>query len=338
MRSTLRLILFIIAAASSAVSQTIASKASQTVVSEGYFIGADGIRLSYRRVGSGKNLIVLLHGGPGSNMNAVWLDLEPLARKHTVLMYDQRGGGRSEIIKDRGKLKYTDHVRDLEALRKQFGLERLVLVGESWGAGLAALYAMEHPDRVRRLLLLGPMPPSRALITRRLEKTDERIDFSKRIAEFRHALPTASDPLALCREFFSVYMAALFFDPASTGRRRGSSCDAPPEGVRNYMVVNDATFSSLGEYDLVPKLGQLLIPTLIVEGEQSIPTLESVHAWAEAMPNARLLLIPNSGHFPQVEQPHLFFPAVERFLNGGWPTAALVKRKTAIKRSDRSRS
>ena len=63
-------------------------------------LGADGVRLFYRKVGKGKNVIVLLHGGPGSNMNAVWLDLEPLAGKHTVLMYDQRGGGRSEIIKD----------------------------------------------------------------------------------------------------------------------------------------------------------------------------------------------------------------------------------------------
>ena len=262
-------------------------------------------------------------------MNAVWLDLERLARNRAVLMYDQRGGGRSEIIKNPNKLKYRDHVRDLEALRKRFGLKRMVLAGESWGAGLAALYAMEHPHRVSRLLLLGPMPPSKSFLTRRLEKTDERTDFSKRLAEFRNFLPTASDPIALCREFFAAYGAALFFDPAAFSRRRGSSCDAPAEGVRNYMVINDATFGSLGEYDLVPKLRQLWIPALIVEGAQSIPTLDSVHTWAEAMPNARLLLIPSSGHFPQVEQPRLFFPAVENFLNGGWPKGAVTKRKSA---------
>lgn len=331
MRHPRGLIFFIIAASSSAISQSNVSKAYEAVANEGYFTAADGVRLFYRRVGSGKNLIVLLHGGPGSNMNAVWLDLEPLARKHTVLMYDQRGGGRSEIIKDPSRLKYTDHVRDLEALRKQFGLKRMMLVGESWGAGLAALYALEHPNRVNRLLLLGPMPPSRALVTRRLEKTDERIDFSKRLAEFRRALPTASNPVALCREFFGAYRAALFFDQTAFSRRRGSSCDAPPEGVRNYMVVNDATFGSLGNYDFLPKLRQLWIPALIVEGAQSVPTLDSAHAWAEAMPNARLLLIRNSGHFPQVEQPRHFFPAVERFLSGGWPKTAAIKRKAALK-------
>ncbi len=330
MRRTRIFIYFIIAVASSAASHSVYSQASNPVTTEGYFSGADGVRLFYRKVGSGKNPIVLLHGGPGSNMNAVWLDLEPLARKHSVLMYDQRGGGRSEIIKDPNRLRYTDHVSDLEAARKQFGLERMVLVGESWGAGLAALYTMEYPNRVGRLLLLGPMPPSRALVNRRLEKTDERIDFSKRLGEFRSALPTTSDPLALCREFFGVYRAALFFDQTAASRRRGSSCDAPQEGVRNYMVVNDATFASLGEYDLLPKLRQIRIPTLIVEGEQSTPTLDSVRAWAEAMPTSRLLLIPDSGHFPQVEQPNLFFPAVERFLHGGWPATAVVTRKAAV--------
>lgn len=323
--------LLTLANAPTVFAQSVDSRAT----SEGYVAAADGVRLFYRKVGKGKDVIVVLHGGPGSNMNAVWLDLEPLAKQRMVLMYDQRGGGRSEIIKDPNKLKYTDHVRDLEVLRKQFGLRQMVLVGESWGAGLAALYALEYPHRVRRLLLLGPMPPSRALMTRRLGRTDERLEFSKRLAEFRNALQAASDPIALCREFFAAYGAALFFDPNAFSRRRGSSCDAPAEGVRNYMLINDATFRSLGEYDLLPKLRQLWIPALIVEGAQSIPTLDSAHAWAESMPNARLLLIPESGHFPQVEQPRHFFPAVENFLSGSWPKGAVNKHKT-VNRVSRS--
>ncbi|HYX28418.1 MAG TPA: formate dehydrogenase accessory protein FdhE [Pyrinomonadaceae bacterium] len=75
----------------------------------------------------------------------------------------------------------------------------------------------------------------------------------------------------------------------------------------------------------------LRTPTLIVEGEQSTPTLEGVRAWAEAMPNARLLLISNSGHFPQVERPDLFFPSVERFLRGAWPTGAVAGRTGAVR-------
>jgi proline iminopeptidase len=325
MKRTLLFILFIASVTPFVLRQSVDSKTPKPNIDEGYFTGADGVRLFYRKVGPGKNPIVLLHGGPGSNMNSVWPDLEPLAKRFTVLMYDQRGGGRSQVIKDPSKLRYTEHVRDLEALREHFGIRRMTLVGESWGAGLAALYAAEHPDRVGRLLLLGPMPPSRALVSRRFAKTDERVDFSKRLADFRHGLAATSDPVALCRDFFGAYAAALFYDQAAISRRRGSPCDTAPEGVRNYMAVNDATLGSLGDYDLSAQLRRLRVPALVVEGEQSAPTLESARAWAEALPHARLLLIPKSGHFPQVERPDLFFPAVERFLRGRWPREAVTR-------------
>jgi proline iminopeptidase len=295
-------------------------------VTEGYFSGADGVRLFYRKAGKGKIIFVLLHGGPGGNINSVWPDLEPLAKNHTVLMYDQRGSGRSQLIKDPALLTAAHHVRDLEALRQHFGLNQMTLIGESWGAGLAALYTAKHAKHVSRLLLLGPMPPTKVLATRRFDKVNESTDFYKRLADLRHAMPTASDPIDLCRKMFGAYLKAYFFDQSAISRRRGSSCDAPPDAVRNYVIVNEATFASLRDWDFLPMLTKLQQPALVVEGEQSAPTVESVQAWAKAMPNARLLLIPNAGHFPQVEQPEAFFPAVERFLRGGWPKEAKFAR------------
>lgn len=320
MRQVFVCILFVIAATTLAgdqtvaCDQTVAEQTSKVSASEGYFEAAEGVRLFYRKAGRGKDVVVLLHGGPGGNMNSVWPDLVPLAERRTVLMYDQRGGGRSQIIKDPLLLTASHHVRDLEALRRHFGLKRMTLIGESWGAGLAALYAAEHPGRVTRLLLLGPMPTTKALATRRFDKVNESTDFYKRLAEFRQQMPAASDPIALCREMFAVYLTAYFFDQSAISRRRSSSCDAPPEGVRNYVVVNDATFASLKDWDFRPMLARLRQSALVVEGEQSITTIESARAWAAAMPNARLLLIPSAGHFPQVERPDLFFPAVEMFL------------------------
>lgn len=70
----------------------------QTV--EGYVKGADDIRLFYRKVGRGRPITILLHGGPGSSISAAWPDLEPLSNGRAILMYDQRGGGRSELIRD----------------------------------------------------------------------------------------------------------------------------------------------------------------------------------------------------------------------------------------------
>ena len=283
---------------------------------QGYLTGADGVRLFYRRIGSGLRAIVVLHGGPGSNLNAVWPDLEPLARAgRSIFLYDQRGGGRSQVIKDPAKLTAAHHVRDLEAVRAHFRFDRITLVGESWGAGLAALYAAEHPSRVERLLLIGPMPPTRELLDRRMDDSDERTGFRKRLADISRALPDAADPVAVCKEFFSLDVKQLFFRPESIARRRGSSCNTSPEGVRNYFVVNKATFDSLGAFDLRPTLARLTIPAMVIEGEKSIPsTVESARVFARSIPGAKLVLVPEAGQFPQVERPDLFFPEVEAFL------------------------
>lgn len=278
------------------------------------FTTPDGVRLHYRVIGRSSSIVLLLHGGPGSNYNAVWPDLTPLGDRHTVVMYDQRGGGRSDIIRDPSRLTADDHVRDLEALREHLHLARLTIIGESWGSGLALLYASKHPDRVERIVFLGPMPPTKAMMTRRFDQVNDTTDFYRRLAEMRRAMPTAEDPVALCRTMFAEYLKAYFIDQGAMVRRRGSSCDAPPEAVRNYQVVNDATLKSLGDWNFLPMLARLQHRALVIEGAGSTPTLESVRAWAAALPNAQLVLIPNAGHFPQVENPDALFPALESFL------------------------
>ena len=282
---------------------------------EGFVEGADGVRLFYRTVGASRPVAVLLHGGPGSNSNGVWPDLQPLARTHTVVMYDQRGGGRSEIIKDPSRLTATHHVRDLEALRSTLGLQRFALIGESWGAGLAILYAGTHPEQVERLLLIGPMPPTRAILERRRDESDQAMGLRGQLDRVRRAMADSPDPIATCREFFSLYLKQFFVSPDGITRRRGSSCDGPPEGVRNYFVVNDATFASLGDWDFRPLLRRLTMPAMVIEGEQSISsTVLSAREAAQALPNATLVLVPGAGHYPQVEQPERFFETVGRFL------------------------
>lgn len=284
----------------------------------GYLTTPDGVRLFYTRIGNAAPVAVLLHGGPGSNINAVWPDLEPLGRGQTVLMYDQRGGGRSQIITDPARLSAALHVSDLEAVRAHFQLNQMMLIGESWGAGLATLYAAKYPERVERLLLLGPMPPTRELLDRRMGQSDEAMGFRARLAEIVRAMPDSQEPEATCRTFFAAYLPQFFARPENVSRRRGDSCNAPPEGVRNYFVVNQATFASLGEYDLRPTLGRLRMPALVIEGAKSIPsTVESARVFAQFLSNGKLELIPEAGHYPQVERPDEFFPLVERFLRGG---------------------
>jgi len=117
-------------------SQTTSRPSRYGPVTEGYFSGADGVRLFYRRVGTKGNPIVFLHGGPGLGIGDGGYDMEPLARGRSLIMYDQRGSGRSEIVSGPRLLTVAYQVRDLEAFRQHFNLERMTVVGLSWGTGL----------------------------------------------------------------------------------------------------------------------------------------------------------------------------------------------------------
>lgn len=297
-------------------------------ISEGYFPAADGVRLFYRKVGNGKTVVVCLHGGPGLNIASGCLDAEPLARGRTLLMYDQRGSGRSQLVSEPKRLTARDHVRDLEALRQHFGIERLTLIGFSWGAGLAAMYAMEHLERVERLILVAPLPPARTPYwPQRLAKVAGKLgpDVAARVDEIRQRLPYASDreTLDLCHELRVGYRAYLA-NPADVSRVR-DRCDVPPASIRNGITVARVTIDSLGDWDFRPGLSRVTVPALVVEGAETEVPLEATREWVAVMPRARLLLIPGAGHELWAEQPEAFLSAAEQFVSGESTERAKVR-------------
>jgi hypothetical protein len=89
----------------------------------GYFPGADGLRLFYRKVGNGAETAVYLHGGPW-NMSDGGYNLDELGDGRTLIAFDQRSGGHSELANTQALLTADYYVRDLEALRQHFELEQ----------------------------------------------------------------------------------------------------------------------------------------------------------------------------------------------------------------------
>src|SRR2546422_2886860 len=116
----------------------------------------DGVRLFTRRAGDGPPVVVL-HGGPGAHHDYLLPQYDLLARGRTLLYYDQRGGGRSPVGRDT-PVGWREHVADLDALRRHWSIDRLTLLGYSWGGLLALLYWLEHPEQVERLALVSPAP------------------------------------------------------------------------------------------------------------------------------------------------------------------------------------
>src|SRR5437879_1623449 len=91
---------------------------------------------------AGATRLLVVHGGPGADHAYLLPQMLELAKDHELVLYDQRGGGRSKTD-DRAPITWRTHVADLDAVVGELGLEPLVIVGYSWGALLAMLYAIE---------------------------------------------------------------------------------------------------------------------------------------------------------------------------------------------------
>lgn len=296
---------------------------------EGYFTGADSTRLFYRAVGTGPDTVVVVHGFQGNNQNYLAPDLLSLARDRTLLFYDQRGGGRSSPIFDPAQLGIEAQVRDLEALRQRFGFERLALLGHSGGAAIAARYAAEHPERTARLVLVAPPPPVREPFAKQtMQAFFPRMDTATwgRVNALQASLPTAQDPVNVCREIAQTVLPhAYFADPRNAKRMLGDFCASPPAMLRT-QAQRTAAFQQSLPSDWRANLRALRMPVLVIHGAHDAIPVAASRAWAAVLPNARLLVLADADHLPWVEQPEPFMSAVDQFFGGKWPNGAEIVR------------
>jgi len=294
---------------------------------EGYVDVGQGVRLFYRMVGAGRDTLVVLHGGPGFSMDYLAADLEPLATDLTVVFYDQRGTGRSSLVSDSVALDAQRFAEDLEAVRRHFGIGRLTLLGHSWGAGVAALYAIRYPERVGRMLIVDGMPLRQEALIQTFEALEASRDTAqlRQMGEWRAARATNPGDAAACRSYYVLWFQPFFVDSTALGRSKGDFCAGTPEALANKVrAVDRVTFPSLGRFDWRPPLRGVTAPALVIHGTADVIPVRYAREWAQALPESRLLLIERAGHFPYLEAPEVFFPAVTEFVRGGWPSGATV--------------
>lgn len=291
---------------------------------ESFLTTSDGARLFVRATGpSSGPVTIYLHGGPGGQITDGGYEMEGLLPNRRLIMYDQRGGGRSDR-RPPETLTAARHVEDLEELRRHVGAERVSLIGLSWGSALAAMYAAKYPQRVERVVFLSPMPVARIPFDKERSDSVGQLppEQARRRQELTKAMETASgeDLTRLCRERFAIGNYARYvFDPAALGRARRCVNE---EQIRASGLTPNQTIAMLGDWDFRPLLRTLSIPALVIEGAETVTTLTSPREWAAALPMGRLLLIERAGHANWLDQPQHFQRAVETFLDGSFPPEA----------------
>ena len=257
--------------------------------------------------------LLVLHGGPGAHHDYLLPQMLELATDHELLLYDQRGGGRSRTD-DPDPVTWRTHVDDLGAVVRELVGGPLSIVGYSWGGLLALLHLISASAASTppvRLVLIDPAPVTRAYRAR-FEQELARRQAGPEVAALRQELAASGvrerDPAQYRQRTFELSVAGYFADPAAAR-------DLTP--FRVLARVQQSVWESLGDFDLLPDLAAVSPrpATLVLHGREDPIPLESSEEVARAL-DGGLVVIDGSGHVPYVEQPGALFAAIRAFLAG----------------------
>jgi proline iminopeptidase len=256
--------------------------------------------------------VLVLHGGPGGGCSpAMRRYFDPA--HYRVVLFDQRGCGRSRPHASVDDNTTWHLVRDIELIRETLGIDRFILFGGSWGATLALIYAITHPERVAAMVLRGVFLMTRAeldwfyaggagafypeLWQRFLAPIPEDERFDLLAAYHRRLFSGHLGEETRVARTWTAWENAL-----ASVHGDGTTGDGPAEYARAFARLENHYFVNGGFLDgdawILRNLDRIVqIPTTIVQGRFDMicpPT--SAWALAQGLPKARLHMIPLAGH------------------------------------------
>jgi pimeloyl-ACP methyl ester carboxylesterase len=298
-----------------------AAAAQAPADSSGYVRSPDGVRLYYAIYGHAPDTVMV----PGAALLVP--HLYSLRDDLTLVFYDPRGRGQSEWVPDPKRLTMADEMRDLEAVRAGLGISRTGIIGFSYLGLVTALYTADHPDRVTRLVQLGPMAPDE-LTRSRYAPAEGKLrsdSAAARWARARAAAPDTADFAAECRRWYDANLPVLLGDPSVAAQVPTEFCSYENESPRRFLWRVDQTMRSLPRrWDYSRKAAAIRVPTLVIQGDRDYAASpDGARRWAELVPDARLIMLSGAGHLTYIERNDRVLPALQRFFHGNWPPEAM---------------
>jgi proline iminopeptidase len=270
------------------------------------------VDLAYETFGAkGTTLpIIAINGGPGLSyaymvQNDLW---ERVGRNRFVVLYDQRGTGASKRMQNGAPQSMDAQVADLDAVRQALGLNKVAVLGDSYGGLVAMAYAAAHPEHVAKLILSDSPGPSWHDIVHLLP--DVFPDIQEQGAQEEKKLGATTE--AAARASLRNHFRMIFYSPEKRDAYMSHMGDLGFE-----PAVGDAVEKATANLDLTAKLADFKFPTLVINGRYDM-NVAPLTAWrlAHAIPGARVVFFEKSGHLPAYEEPKKYIEVLEGFLNG----------------------
>lgn len=257
---------------------------------------SDGDIVGWIHDAPGKPNALLLHGGPGLNeyLDTLVAELDGL---FTTARYQQRGLAPSVVS---GDISIEGHIADAVAVLDVLDWDKPTVIGHSWGGHFALHFAVAHPERVGRLVILdtlgavgdGGIAEFGPNLLRGLsEAAQDRI--ADLDAQEENGEPLTEDER---REHLSLLWPSYFADPAT----------APPMPPMRFGRADETWVSIMahfGDQTLEHMLPTVTVPTLIIHGGKSPIPLVEAEKIAALMPNAKLVVHEGKAHWPWLEEP-----------------------------------
>lgn len=285
---------------------------AQTVAHATGTIHTPDVEIGYETFGAkGATLpVIAVNGGPGLShaymmVNDLW---EQVGRDRLVILYDQRGLGASQKVAAGAAQTMDAQVADLDAVRAHFGIDKVALVGDSYGGFLVMAYGAAHPEHVAKMVLSDSPPPSLKTMVHLLPQTfpdveEEDAGEAKKLGEGSDAAAEAE-----LRNHFRM----IFYSPEKRDAYMAKMGD-----LGYQLAVARAVSQSAAALDLTEAVKGFHFPVLVITGRYDM-NVAPVNAWAmaHAIPGAKIEFFEKSGHLPAYEEPEKYRQVVERFLDG----------------------
>jgi len=253
-------------------------------------------------------VLFLLHGGPGGDhfrFKQHSLELQDVAQ---LVFIDHRGCGRSKKTKS---ADYTleNNIEDIEALRKHLGLERINILGTSYGGMVAQGYATRYANKIDKLILVATSPSYRFI--EEAKAYLRKYGNAKQFAISKHLWNGTFKNHRHVMKFFQL-TDSLYSTTAKVNRDKTFS---QSKTIWSHEALNKAFASFLRHFNFIPKLKKITCPTLILAGENDwICSPTQAKTIAKHIPHSQLKVFKKCGHSVAVDAHKSYIRAIKQFL------------------------